>query len=396
MAKNVFFDGIDYLVDDGPLAPAKEDFKTHFSSTLAGSGATINFGGINYNIDSAKLATTKTDFVTHLGTISGSGRKVKVSNVEYGIDTAKTADAVEEIHAVLRGLMSGGSSDPVVALIPEGAAYTIAATGTTLNAGAEFPATVEEGDVYTFEHYEYTYQTSSLGWAVAINTDVANNSQSDYGQILESINDRPVTSLENTFAVCMMLEVAPVIPASVTNMYNTFCRCSNLKTYAGAPAGTVDGDFSGYVIPEGVTDMDGTFFGCRILTTAPVIPDSVTTMSETFGDCSALKVVPTLPANVTNMWQTFANCSALITVPDIPYGVTNMEGTFYGCTALTTAPVIPASVTNMSNAFFYCMALSGSITINATPTSYSGCLKGTKITEILGDCGNKAAILATK
>jgi hypothetical protein len=120
MAKNVFFDGTDYLVDDSLLATVKDALKTHFSSTLAGSGAVINFGGVNYNIDSTKLGTARTDLVNHLGTISGSGRKVKVGSVEYGIDAGKMSAAKSELSRVLNDLELGNSEKSVMIVTEDG------------------------------------------------------------------------------------------------------------------------------------------------------------------------------------------------------------------------------------------------------------------------------------
>lgn len=102
MAKiNILFNGTDYAIDEANLAPATAELKTHLSSIMNGSGATINFGGTVYSIDSAKLSNATNDFITHLGTIAGSGSKVVVNGVEYSIDSNKIADAVTELEAVL-------------------------------------------------------------------------------------------------------------------------------------------------------------------------------------------------------------------------------------------------------------------------------------------------------
>lgn len=112
MAKtNIVFNNKNYQVEDSNFAPYSNALKSHFSSVMNGSGATINFGGTTYNIDSAKLEAARNAFVQHLGTIAGNGSKVKIGGVEYGIDTAKVAGAVAEIEAVLGGSISGGGSD---------------------------------------------------------------------------------------------------------------------------------------------------------------------------------------------------------------------------------------------------------------------------------------------
>lgn len=181
--------------------------------------------------------------------------------------------------------------------IPEGATYTVAATGDVLKAGDPFPETVANGDIYTYGNYEYRYNRyqsfgswyprSQNGWGVHC---VAPH-LTDPGAILESINGKPITCLHGTFSYCVALTTAPVIPA----------------------------------------------------------------------------------------------------------GVTDMCYTFYNCWNLTTAPVIPSNVTDMSCTFSGCTALADSITINANfILDYNYCLKGTQITEILGNCINRAKILATK
>ena len=194
---------------------------------------------------------------------------------------------------------------------------------------------VYDGMIYTSGNYEYCYGyvycttcngwsnqccdcTTCEGWAVRCINDVA-----DPGPILESINNNPITCMYETFSGLTNVTTAPAIPSSVTNISNAFSE--SLKTYVGST--DPDGDFSGYVIPSSVTEMNYTFSWCE---------------------------------------------------------------------SLTTAPVIPSSVTEMVGTFSWCESLTGTITINATPTWYDDCLTDTQITEILGSCGNKSAILATK
>jgi hypothetical protein len=270
----------------------------------------------------------------------------------------------------------------VVNLIPNGATYKIKATNTLLNAGDPFPATVEKGDVYTFEDYEYTYTPASAGWTVS-----TWKNRGVYSSILGEINKVPVTDMTETFYDCYNMTTAPVIPQSVTNMERTFYNCTSLTA---AP-----------VIPKDVTNMDATFLMCTSLRTVPDLSEVTgltgpRAMLMTFNGCKSLTTAPVIPEGVTELYNTFGGCTSLRTAPVIPESVTNMYNTFGSCTSLTTAPVIPIGVTNMYATFSGCSALAGSITINATPSSYNRCLKGTQVTEILGSCGNKSAILATK
>lgn len=115
MAKiNILFDGTDYPVDESALEPASSALKSHLSTTMAGSGATIQFGGTTYSVDSAKLDSAKNTFITHLGTIAGNGSRVVIDGVEYFIDDNKITDAIselEEVLAVLKKVISCGVHD---------------------------------------------------------------------------------------------------------------------------------------------------------------------------------------------------------------------------------------------------------------------------------------------
>lgn len=150
-----------------------------------------------------------------------------------------------------------------------------------------------------------TYQYTTSGWAVR----VKNNTKTEYGAICETINGKPITSLVCTFICCENLITAPQIPNSVNIMWDTFTDCLNLKTYVGSIDD--DGDFSNYVIPHSVTNMDCTFGNCQSMVIAPVIPDNATRMNSTFYYCTSLTTAPIIPSNVTMMMETFAGCASL-------------------------------------------------------------------------------------
>ena len=114
MAKsNIYFNNKNYSIDDSSLSSAANELKSYLSTTMSGSGATINFGGAPYNVDFTKLSSATNDFVSHLGTISGSGTKIIVGGVERFIDSAKVSTAVSELEEVLGSLSSGGSNPDV-------------------------------------------------------------------------------------------------------------------------------------------------------------------------------------------------------------------------------------------------------------------------------------------
>lgn len=214
-----------------------------------------------------------------------------------------------------------------------------------------------EGDVYVYEDYEYRYNqyyngdgitdfwssnNSQNGWGVRCINNVA-----DPGPILESINGEPITNMYKTFYRRTALTTAPTIPSSVINMGHTFQGCYNLSTYDGNSDSR--GDFSGYVIPYGVTNMTGTF-----------------------------------------------NDTGLKIAPKIPNSVVNMNRTFYSCDELTTASAIPNSVTNINGTYSWCTGLTGTITIDVNPTYWTECLYKTNITAVVGSTTMADDIMLTK
>ena len=301
---------------------------------------------------------------------------------------------------------TGGTEDPAKKnLIPAGAVYTQTNKGNVLTgdgATVKFPEKPARYDTYAEGDYTYTYD---FGWK---EVTVNDKTKTAYGPIRSNIGGEDVTSLQFTFKGCAnmteaptipdtvtdmyyafngctSLVTAPTIPANVTNMQSTFFNCESLNTYAGST--DPDGDFSNFKIPDGVTNMNGTFNFCQLPVTAPTIPDSVTSMMSTFDCCNSLKTY----AGSTDPDGDFSKFK-------IPDGVTNMEGTFRSCRSLVTAPTIPANVTDMDGTFASCYGLTGTLICHANPTEYNRALYNTKITAIEGSCSEetKTALLATK
>ena len=110
------------------------------------------------------------------------------------------------------------------------------------------------------------------------------------------------------------------------------------------------------------------------------------------------EIIDSINGKPIYMYGTFVNCKSLTTSPVIPSTVTHMGYTYFNCTSLTAAPEIPNTVIDMQQTFDGCINLTGTITINGTPNHHGNCLRGTQITEILGNCQEdvKTAILATK
>lgn len=120
MAKiNITFDNTNYSIDESSFDAATASLQRHLSTTMNGSGATINLGGISYNVDSAKLSNATNDFVTHLGSIAGSGSKVVVGGTEYSFDPTKVEDAVSALKTVLGNLHNPDEAVDIVIVLDE-------------------------------------------------------------------------------------------------------------------------------------------------------------------------------------------------------------------------------------------------------------------------------------
>lgn len=180
--------------------------------------------------------------------------------------------------------------------IPEGARYIEYVNGyfdedfmtwtyddvVTYGPGERFPNTVKFGDIYVYGDYEYCYgyyfcidcygwsncgerePGTFNGWGVHCTKDV-----SEPGAILESINGEPITCMYGTFLE-YGLEVAPAIPASVTDISMAFCNCYRLVT---APK-----------VPSSVVVMDYAFSDCRSLTGVVMIDANPTSFLRCFSE----------------------------------------------------------------------------------------------------------------
>ena len=107
------------------------------------------------------------------------------------------------------------------------------------------------------------------------------------------------------------------------------------------------------VIPEGVTDIRGSFYGCSL--TSLVIPSSVTTIGESaFRHCTQMASI-TLSEGLTKIGKkAFCNCSGLTSVV-IPKSVKDMQrDAFQCCTSLKTVTAMCSSHIFCSEAFEGC------------------------------------------
>lgn len=218
-----------------------------------------------------------------------------------------------------------------------------------------------------------------------------------------------VTNLFNTFRDCSALKIAPKIPSTATNTSGMLAWCKSMNTYADSSS--ANGDFSGYIIPTSVKNVESMFNGCSLITLPPRMPQNITSMKFIFDSCTKLTTAPAIPNGVTNMSHAFSGCTALKTYvgstaangnftdyvlpnnitdmaytfqgtqvtqpPKMPNKVASMEATFANCSRLLTMGQIPSGVNNLSQTFLNCTNLNGMITIEANPGSYKDCFKGT-------------------
>lgn len=336
MAKIIIpFNNKEYSIDESVFSAASAALKSHLSTVMNGSGATVNFDGVTYNVDSAKLSAATSDFITHLGTVAGNGKKIVIGGVEYNVDSAKMAGAISEIEAVLGNLYSGESGgsegESHNGVIPEGAFY---GNLNTYQFYDVMPETVSEGDIYIYGDYVYQYSPSFDGWEVALATaetgitsflpdyPVTDRNQTSYGAILSNINGKPIVSINYLFAGCESLTSVPAIPISVTTIgRSAFDNCLSLTDIT---------------IPNSVTYIDAlAFYRCRSLIQIP-LHDGITNIGvEAFRECSSVTDV-VIPNSVNQIdSNAFSGCTELISVR-IPDSFRNIpEGLFFECTSLT-------------------------------------------------------------
>lgn len=130
-------------------------------------------------------------------------------------------------------------------IIPTGGIYTTN-SGIEFKGNEKFPL-LQDRDTFQYEDYSYIYYEDLNGWQIDINDD----DKKTYGEIPESISQKPIVSMELTFINCSNLIEAPKIPNSVTNLAGTFYNCSSLTKVPP--------------IPQKVTDLSDTFKGCASL-----------------------------------------------------------------------------------------------------------------------------------
>ena len=166
------------------------------------------------------------------------------------------------------------------------------------NGGDSFPEIKGGAHFYAYGDYLYEHgffllddnsNKTTSGWRVTVIDDT----KTEYGDILETINGAPVIFLNHTFERCINLKVSPKIPETIIGMNSAFYCCTSLTKVTN--------------IPAGVTDLDDAFAFCDVLTEIPTIPSSVVKMNGTFEACFELKKID-IDANPTE----FEYCFSLV------------------------------------------------------------------------------------
>lgn len=384
MAKiNVPFDNKNYLVDEANFASSANALKSHLSSVMNGTGATINFGGVPYNVDSAKLTAARNAFVSHLGTVAGNGYKVVVNGVEYGVDSAKMTSAIAQLHEVLGGLLSGGEGGNDKQVIFEENTYNDFIYYDYLSCYVyNFnppPFTLELGKTYevVWDGVSYVCEVQNTSGILTANGLAVGNLSS----IGLSGNNEPfaigydndgVSLFAFDSATSHTVAIYKVAPSTDGERHDDaipegayYANFNTMTFYDAMPETVSIGDvylYGDYMYTY-ISSFDGWRPTLAIEETGirDFIPDYPVTDNKQTSYGSILTSIN--GKNVNYLFQTFCECDLLVVAPVIPSGVINMEQAFQGCSSLITAPIIPDGVINMEQAFNACASLTGTIEI---------------------------------
>jgi hypothetical protein len=151
-------------------------------------------------------------------------------------------------------------------------------------AGDAFPETPSQYDCYVFGDYEYRYEcnykktkSGESGWLTDSNmvtgawgVRVLDETKTEYGEILDYIQNAPVSCLNCTFAHCASMLKMPYLPKETVNARYVCNGCLAL------------GDVTGIIIPATVTNMFGSFQNCVAMTGRIVVDANPTEVTYCF------------------------------------------------------------------------------------------------------------------
>lgn len=356
MAKiKINFNDTDYQIDESALTSASNNLKRHFSTAMAGTGATVKLGDSSYNIDSTKLTTATNSFISRLGTLAGSGSKVIVGGVEYGIDSNKVQNVFDELNAFFEnlsfarvilttpGLYEAGAIekcykyglDAVEGMMVTSWDDLIANGDLVVNNGAlsvgvflpELPAKNQYGFYYGVRYLYSNEYNAGKGWVLYQDGSAE---YYDEGEIAETYPAG--TAIYSNGYIDLT-----ATGRSSLNVYSNGQELASRSDsyYIEKTIAQINGDL---VLPgdEGIISIEKSFHSQTSLS-GVVIPNGITSVGfNAFYNCSSLTYV-IVPDSVTSIGgNAFFGCSNLtsITIPD---GVTSISYcAFQDCTSLTS------------------------------------------------------------
>lgn len=389
MAKFIVdFNNKNYDIDEASLSAATNALKSHLSTVMSGSGATINFGGVAYGIDSTKLTAATNDFVSHLGKISGSGSKVTVGGVQYGVDSTKLSGAISDLEAVLGNLHSeGDGNDYTEVIIPSTTVPFQEQAGTGIYA-FETPSNVifNEGEKYLVVFDGESYEVTIKSFTYTFDEGTTKISYAGNGDIIRSFfagGQGTVAGLESSsepFAL-MQHEIMGVLTTSTDATHTIeILGCSQSEEggsgeqiaaglyQTGSNYSTLIKDWD-TLLADGVVHVDNGVVSTNLDMNTWVNPSSSVLVGDlvlpsdgsitsfagfAFAYCAGLTSVEISDSVKTIGHDAFADCTGLTEIK-IPNSVTYIGDTaFYNCTNLTKVE-LSNSITHIGNwPFRYC------------------------------------------
>ena len=313
MAKfNISFNGKNFFINESSFATAYAELKSHLSTVMNGTGATITLDGITYNIDATKLTAAEDSFAAYLDTI-------------------------------------GGGDEPIIAaagLYETGSSYTVMKKS--------WQELLDEGVVHVEDGMVYTNFDMELG---------QNNSSSALAGDLALPNDGSITQFGdfdiNTFSghmgfgMCLEL-TGVIIPNSVSYI--------NEWAFVACPA------LSSVFLPNSITIIGSGAFRYSNSLQFINIPNSVTTISAQAFEESGLTTINIENATIID-YAAFRKCRAATSITIIGNGQTTIgQDAFSHADNLITATIGNGVITIDSSAFYYCGKLN-SVTIGNNVTT---------------------------
>lgn len=209
----------------------------------------------------------------------------------------------------------------------------------------------EQGAVYSEGNYNYTYSSSTSGWAVGI----LDNTQTDYMQPLETIQGKPVNSYSNLFSNY------PNTTLNLLGTWNNSKVTDMMDVFHGCKATVLD--FS-HFYTENVTNMKGIFTVAEVtfLDLSTFNTSKVTDMGYMFRACRAeiIDLSNFDTSNVLSMQSMFA-FSSVKTLDLSNFDTSNVTDMNYmfcrsKAAVLNVSNFDTSKVTNMDRMFQYAVA----------------------------------------